>query len=90
MPNKCISVKNFEETCDIYPVSNNIEIFMVSDTDIIIDKLFKSLWQIFQDAEKKPNEKGSEFIYENVDLLYYILHKTSLKKTDHISSLLNL
>ena len=40
MLNKCISVKKFEETHSIYSPSNNIEIFMGSDTDNIIDELF--------------------------------------------------
>ena len=56
---------------------------MGSDTDNIINELFKSLLQRFQDAKEKSNERRSEFIQENVDLLYYILHKKSLKKVNH-------
>ena len=67
--NKCISNKNFEETRDIYLASNNIEIFMGSDTNNIVDELFKSHLQRFQDAQEKPNERGSKFIHENVDTI---------------------
>ena len=67
--NKCISNKNFEETRDIYLASNNVEIFMGSDTNNIVDELFKSHLQRFQDAQEKPNERGSKFIHENVDTI---------------------
>ena len=43
MLNNCISSKNFEETRSIYSASNNIEIFMGSDTDDIIEKLFDTI-----------------------------------------------
>ena len=43
MLNNCICSKNFEETCSIYSASNNIELFMGSDTDDIIDKLFDTI-----------------------------------------------
>ena len=52
-------------------------------TGNIINEFFKSLLQRFQDAKEKSNERRSEFIQENVDLLYYILHKKSLKKVNH-------
>ena len=42
--------------------SDNIEIMMGSETDDIIEELFG----------------GSEFIFDNVDLLYYKFHKVSL------------
>ena len=45
MPNNCISSKDFEETHSIYSASNNIEIFMGSDTDDIVDKLFDTVLQ---------------------------------------------
>ena len=46
--------------------------------DII--EFFKFLLQRFQDVKGKSNERGSEFIHENVELLYYYLHKISLKR----------
>ena len=50
--NRHISSKDFEETRSIYSASNNIEIFMGSDTDEIIDKLFDTILQRFQEAKE--------------------------------------
>ena len=46
--NNCISSKDFEEIRSM--ASNNIEIFMGSDTDDVIDKLFDTILQRFQEA----------------------------------------
>ena len=87
MLNKCISNKHFLETCDIYSQSKNIEIFMGRDTDNIVDELFKTLLQWFQDAREKSNERESEFIHEFVNSLCYILYKISPNKAkSHIES----
>ena len=43
--NSCISTKSFEETCTIYTKSEPVEIFVGSDTEYIIDKLFNTLLQ---------------------------------------------
>ena len=76
----CISSKNFEETRTIYSLSNNIEILMGSETDNIIDELFECLLQKFLKARETSNNRGSEFIHENVGLLHYIFQKISLKR----------
>ena len=36
--------------------------------------------QRYQKASEELNNRGSEFIHENVDLLFYYLHKTSLTR----------
>ena len=76
----CISNKDFEETRSIHSVSNNIEVLMSSETDDIIDELFKSLLERYPKAREESNGRESEFIDENVDLLYYFLHKASLRR----------
>ena len=43
-------------------------------------KKHRNLLQRFPDSKETSNEKRSEFIDENGDLLYYILHKISLRK----------
>ena len=48
--NNCISSKGFEEIRSIYSATNNIEIFMGSETDDVIDKLFETILQRFQEA----------------------------------------
>ena len=67
--NSCISTKSFEETHTIYTKSEPVNIFMSSDTEEVIDKLFNTILQRFQHAQETPNERGSEFIPDNVDLL---------------------
>ena len=76
----CISNKNFEETRIIHSVSNSIEVLMGSETDDIIDELFKYLLERYLKAREESNERESEVIDENVDLLYYFLHKASLRR----------
>ena len=55
-----------------------IEIMKGSETDEIIKELFESLWQRYQ-AGLEESMKGSEFIFDSVDLLCYKLNKISLK-----------
>ena len=68
--NRCISSKNYEEMRDMYSASKNIEIFMSSNTDEVIDRLFNTTLQRFQEAKETSFERGSESIFENVDSLY--------------------
>ena len=80
MLNRCISSKHFEETHSVYSPSENIEIFIASDTDEVIDILFDTMLQRFQEAVETSSKKGSEFIFENVDLLYYYFHRTDMRR----------
>ena len=63
MLNRCISSKNFEETCSVYSASDNIEIFMGSDTDEVIDIIFDGMLQRLQRAIETSFKKGSKFIF---------------------------
>ena len=76
---KFISSEDSNETCIMHRWSDNIEIMIGIATDDIIDKLFKSFLQKHQESLEK-SQKRSEFVYDSVDLLYYHLHKTSLKR----------
>ena len=59
--------------------SNNVEIIMGIETDNIIKEFLKSFLNKYQkNLEEKM--KDSNFAFENVDLLYYSLHKTALKR----------
>ena len=49
---------------------------MVSETNDIIGELCGSLLQKYQEGIVK-SLRGSEFIFDSVDLLYYNLQKTS-------------
>ena len=48
-------------------------------TDEIIEDLFYSLLQKYQKGLQE-SMKGNKFIFDNVDSLYYKLHKTSLNR----------
>ena len=49
------------------------------EMNYIINEPFKSFLRRYQEG-LETKIKGSEFIFENVDLLYYSLHKISLNK----------
>ena len=84
MENSCISTKNFEETCIMYTKSEPVEIFMGSNTDDVIDRLFNTLLQRFQHAQETSNDKGSEFIPEK---LYNHFQRTDIRRAEsHIMS----
>ena len=53
---------------------------MGSKTDDIIDELFESLLQRYQEGLEE-SMKGSKVIFDSVNLLYYHLQKRSLKRT---------
>ena len=82
MQNSCISTKSFEETCTIYTKSEPAEIFMGSNTEDVIDKLFNTLLQRFQNAQETSNERGSEFIPDSVELLYYHFQRIYIRRAE--------
>ena len=75
-----ISHEDFEETCTIYTKSHNVEIMEGDETDEIIEELFESLLQNYQKNLEEPM-RGSEFVPNSIDLLYYHLHKVGLKRS---------
>ena len=54
----------------------NIEIMMGNEID---EEPFESLLQKYQD-ELEEKIRGSEFVFDSVDLFYYNLHKISLNR----------
>ena len=82
-----ISSKDSDETCTTRAKSNNVEIMMRSETKEIIEELFKSFLQRYQEGLEESMRR-SEFIFDNVDLLYYDLNKVSLSRVwSYIDSL---
>ena len=73
------SSKDTGETRTMYVWSDNEEIGSVNETDDIIEELFKAFLNNYQ-KEKTILRKGSDFIFESVDLLSYSFHKISLKR----------
>ena len=57
----------------------NIEIMMGNEIDEIIEELFASLLQKYQN-KLEEKMRGSEFVFDSVDLLHDNLHKISLNR----------
>ena len=68
-----------DETRIMHTKSNNTEITIGSDTNVIIEELFKSLLDRYQEnLEEKMS--GSEFLFDAVNVLHYDLNKISLNR----------
>ena len=74
-----ISSKDSDETRTMHTKSNNVEIMIGSETDEIIDDLFGSFLQKYQEGLEE-SMRGSEFVYDSVDALHYNLNKVSLSR----------
>ena len=74
-----ISSEDSDETRTMHTKSNNVEIMMGSETDEIIEELFKSFLQKYQEGLEELM-RGCEFIFDSVDALYYNLNKISLSR----------
>ena len=74
-----ISSKDSNETRTMHTKSNNVEFMMGSKTDEIIEDLFESFLQKYQE-ELEESMGESEFAYTSVNALYYNLNKVSLSR----------
>ena len=74
-----ISSKDSDENRTMHAKSNNVEIMMGSETDEIIEDLFEPFLQKYQEGLEE-SMRGSEFVYDSVDVLYYNLNKVSLSR----------
>ena len=59
--------------------SDNVKIMSGIETDDIVDELFESFQDKYQEGLEKK-KKGSHFGFESVDLLYYSFHKICLNR----------
>ena len=82
MYSKCLSTKRFNETRTMHPKSKQVEVYMGSDTENVIDALFKTPLQNYQRIQGTSNEGGSKFIPDSVKLLEYELHKIDIITTE--------
>ena len=74
-----ISSKDTGEICTIYVQSDSKGIRLGNEKDDIIKELLEYFLNNYQEEEILLR-KGSDFVFESVDLLSYIFHKTSLKR----------
>ena len=75
MQNNFISHKDFEDTRTINSASESVEIFMCSDTNDVIDRIFNTILERIRKAVEISNERGSGFSHEGVALLYHFFKK---------------
>ena len=71
--------KDSDEIRIMHTKSDNVEIMTGSETDEIIEEVFKSLLQRYQEGLQE-SMKRSEFIFDSVDALYYDFNKISLNR----------
>ena len=88
MINSCISTKSFKDKHTIYLKSEQVEIYMGSDTENVIDTLFNTLLQNFQCAQETSNDRGNEFIPDSVELLRYEFQRIDIRRANHICLLI--
>ena len=74
-----ISSKDTREIRTIFVWSDNEEIRLGNETNDIVKGLLNSLLNNYQ-KEEIVLRNGSDFAFESVDLLFYHIHKTSLKR----------
>ena len=74
-----ISSKDSDETRTMHTKGNNVEIKICSETDEIIEDLLEYFLQKYQEGLQE-SMRGSEFVYDSVNLLYRNLNKVSLSR----------
>ena len=75
---KFISSGDTGETRIYYVWSDNVSIMQGSDTNDIIREIFRSFLHNYQEELKMI--KGSDFVFESVDLMDYKLHRVCLNR----------
>ena len=76
---KFVSLIDTKDTRTFFVWSDNNEIRLGNETDDIVNNLIESFLNAYQ-KEQDVLREGSNFVFENVELLKYCIHKTSLKR----------
>ena len=80
---KFISSKDYnDEERVMHSKSDNIEIMISDEADEVMKKRFNLLKNRYQNNLQWM--RGSEFVFDYVQLLYYKCHKINLNRDDHI------
>ena len=73
-----ISLKDTEEEYVMHLSRDNIKFTSYSEVNDVIEKLFKLLRSKYKDG-LELSTKGSDFIFDSVQLVYYKYHKVNFK-----------
>ena len=79
-PINFISSKDSEEEYVMHQSSDNINFPSYSEVNYVTGKLFKSLRSKYPDA-LETSTKGSDFIFDTVQIMYYKCHKVNFKRS---------
>ena len=74
-----ISSKDSDEIRTMHTKINNTKILMGNEIDEIIQELFESLLQKYQEVLEEKM-RGNEFVFDSVDLFHYNHHKRSFNR----------
>ena len=74
-----ISSKESDKTRTMHTKINNVEIMIGSEANEIVEDLFESSLQKYREGLEE-SMRGSELVYDSVDVLYYNLNKVSLSR----------
>ena len=77
-----ISTKSFKDKHTTYLKSEQVEIYMDSDTKNVIDTLFNTLLPNFQCAQETSNDTVSEFIPDSVELLRHEFQRIDIRRAE--------
>ena len=73
-----IPSKDIEEECVMHLNSDNIKFTSYNSIHEVVNELFKSLYSKYQE-HLETSMKGSYFIFDSVQLIYYKCHKANFK-----------
>ena len=79
IPINFFSSKDSDENRTMHCKSDNTEILIGNKTNEIFQDIFNSIFQRYK-KELEKSMKGSEFVLDIADSLYYKLHKISLQR----------
>ena len=71
-----IFLKDAEDERVMHSSRDNVRFTSYSDTDEVIDELFKSLCSRYQ-ANLETSMRGSDFIFDSLQLMYYKCHRVN-------------
>ena len=71
-----------DEECVMHSKSDNTEIMIINEADKVIKRLFDSLKNRYQNNLQLM--RGSERVFDYIQLLYYKCHKINLNTVDQI------
>ena len=78
-----IASKDNYELCMLHSKSDKKEIKIHDKSDEVIEKLFESLLNRYQNS-LETSVRGIDFVFDCVHLLYYKCHKINQIVVDHI------